>query len=173
LWPLHLHSGPTRRSSDLDVLGVLDQLPRHLHPEALGLELALRRLARLRTARLARRRLGAAPVDPRRRQQLADVAAAADRALHQPLLDLPVEILATAEPALEDVVLVTTEIEDFHRRGSTPHGHAFMIPHAVHILLCFRNVPPAARRRRDAASPARPPLAPGPTQEATQNRPDR
>src|SRR5690606_41535101 len=53
-----------------DVLGVLDQLPRHLHPEALGLELALRRLARLRTARFARRRLGAAPVDPRRRQQL-------------------------------------------------------------------------------------------------------
>src|SRR5690606_38535658 len=107
--------------------------------------------------RFARRRLRPPPVDPGRRQQLADVPAAADRALHESILDLPVEILATAEPAFEDVVLLTTEIEDFHRRGSTPHGHAFMIRDASHILLRFDNDPPAARRRRDAAPPAMPP----------------
>src|SRR5690606_41666632 len=45
-----------------DVLGVLDHLPRRLHPEALALDLAAPTLARLRTASLAARRLGAGPV---------------------------------------------------------------------------------------------------------------
>src|SRR5690606_22143082 len=118
------------RKAPADILGRFDELAGHVHPQALRLELAPGGFRRLRRPGIACRSVRTTPVDPGRRQQLADLAAAADRALDEPLLHLLVEILATAEPALEDVVLLTTEIEDFHRRGSTPHGHAFMIPHA-------------------------------------------